>query len=174
MLFAVTEPWINGAAWAPDQVRGLVGYSFRLFADFMPIPNSVGNAKCRAAIDVPTTRHRPQATRRFSWFPGQGWHHQPRPASIQRAAPMIGLPSASQPHATSYKPQAVLLPRTHRADTRVRPYDEVTRTLEPWVRNYRPQATGHKPLFPDSPGEADTVSRDPGSMQRMTPKQGYR
>jgi len=32
----------------------------------------------------------------------------------------------------------------------VQPYDEVTRTLEPWVRNYRPQATGYKlALLPD-------------------------
>jgi len=40
--------------------------------------------------------------------------------------------------------------------------------------NHKPQATGHMPhaAFSDSPGEADTVSRDPGSMRRAAPRIG--
>jgi len=48
--FAATKPWINGAAWAPDQVRDMPrlagaqhpwpGICLHLFSDLIPIPRT--------------------------------------------------------------------------------------------------------------------------------------
>jgi len=61
-------------------------------------------------------------------------------------------------------------PRTAypRADTWVRPYDEITH-----ITNHEPrlQATSYRPhaAFPDSPDEAGSSGRDPGPMPREKP-----
>jgi len=80
----------------------------------------------------------------------------------EAAATISGPPTSHKPQATNHPATTYLVLRTIRADTRVRPYEEMT--------HHEPQATSHLLPFPDSPGETDRVSRDPGPMQRATPR----
>jgi len=133
--------------------RGLVSYSFRLFADFMPIPHAVGNAGAMATINGPTTDHELQATGRFSRLPGRGRPDRPR-SGVHAASDAEGWVAINEP-TTSHKLQATghppchhtpqtthheLIGRTHRSAPTTRRSTTRSKGQKLQATSYRPQA----------------------------------
>ena len=148
--FAATKPWINGAAWAPDQVRDMPrlagakhpwpGTRLNLFAGLMAIPRTRPNTP--AEVLGPCRKR----SRGYVSAPCRRWNvggFNPSPTAEGRKPSMAFL------LATGHEPLAIpsprttnQVPRTNRADTRIRPYEEITLTTR-----YMPQATGHELSF---------------------------